>query len=214
MPSNAVAKKPDALTFTQAATIGVPFSTAATVLKRTGAREGETVLVLGANGAVGSAVVQLARGKGCRVLRGLRGAGGDVDTGSDPELKAVDLLTDGKGIDVVIDTVGIPGLTAAAVKKLGRRGRLGFIAGPRSGSREVSFDMVDFYRGERSVVGVNTLLYGVEEFAEELGEVGRLFDEGKLVGGEEWTKVKLEDAVGTYEKAGKKGAGKFVIVME
>lgn len=214
VPENAVAPLPKEVSFVQAATMGVPFTTAATVLKRTGAKEGETVLVLGANGAVGSAVVQLAKTMGCKVLQGSREEDANVNTSSDPEMKAVDKLTDGKGVDVVVDTVGSPALTAAAVAKLGKRGRLGFIAGPRSGRKEMSFDMVDFYRGERSIIGVNTLIYGVEEFAEELKAVSEMFDKGLLKAEAEWTQIKLEDAVDGYKKAGQKGAGKFVIVMD
>jgi NADPH:quinone reductase-like Zn-dependent oxidoreductase len=213
VPENAVAPLPKGVSFVQAATLGVPFTTAATALKRTGAKEGEYVLVLGANGAVGSAVVQLAKGMGCKVLQGSRKEDADVNTSSDPEMKAVDKLTDGKGVDVVVDTVGSPALTAAAVAKLARRGRLGFIAGPRSGSKEMSFDMVDFYRSERSILGVNTLVYGVEEFAEELKGVSEMFEKGLLKVEAEWTQIKLEDGVEAYKKAGQKGAGKFVIVM-
>lgn len=213
VPENAVAPLPKGVSFVQAATMGVPFTTAATVLKRTGAKEGEYVLVLGANGAVGSTVVQLAKGMGCKVLQGSRKEDADVNTSSDPEMNAVDKLTDGKGVDVVVDTVGSPALTAAAVAKLARRGRLGFIAGPRSGSKEMSFDMVDFYRSERSILGVNTLVYGVEEFAEELKGVSALFEKGLLKAEAEWTQIKLEDGVEAYKKAGQKGAGKFVIAM-
>jgi len=214
VPENVVAPMPKGVSFVQAATMGVPFTTAATVLKRTGAKAGEYVLVLGANGAVGSAVVQLARGLGCKVLQGSRKEDADVNTSSDPEMKAVDGLTGGKGVDVVVDTVGSPALTAAAVAKLGKRGRLGFIAGPRSGSKEMSFDMVDFYRSEKSILGVNTLSYGVEEFAEELKAVSEMVEKGLLKAEAEWTQIKLDDGVEAYKKAGQKGSGKFLIVMD
>ena len=88
------------------------------------------MLILGANGAVGSAASQLAASRHANVLKGLRGAGGDVDTSADPELKGLE----GKKVDVVVDTVGVPGLTSAAAKRLSRGGRLVFIAAPRKGS--------------------------------------------------------------------------------
>lgn len=75
--------------------------------------------------------------------------------------------------------------------------------------------MTSFYRKENTLVGVNTLLYSVEEFAEELNTMTPLFESGKLKleeGG--WNEVPLENAVGTYEKARGRGAGKFVILME
>lgn len=122
----AVAPKPKTLSFVQAATIGVPFTTALLALKKSGVKKSDVVLVLGANGAVGSAAVQVARSMGAKVLLGVRNDSGDVNTASDPDLTALDALTSGKGVDVVIDTVGQPPLTNASVKKLARNGRLAF----------------------------------------------------------------------------------------
>ncbi|KAF4626987.1 hypothetical protein G7Y89_g11174 [Cudoniella acicularis] len=186
------------------------------VLKKAAPLKGETVLVLGANGAVGSAVVQLAKGLGCRVLEGSRQANADVNTEKDPEFNTVDALTGGKGVDVVIDTVGQPAMTRAAIAKLGRGGRLGFIAAPKSGSTELTFDMLDFYRKEKVLAGINTLLYSVEDYAVELKEMSKEFEDGtlKVVDSGKWTPVKLDDAVAAYEKAGQRGGGKFVVVME
>lgn len=196
--------------------MGVPFTTAALVLKRGGAKSGETVLVLGANGAVGSAVVQLAKLKGCKVLSGTRGSDGDVNTAADPELEAVAKLTGGRGVDVVIDTVGSPALTKAATERLGKGGRLAFIAAPRSGSTELGIEMTGFYRAEKTLVGCNTLLYAVEEMATVLAEIAPAFESGELKAAAEgeWKEVNLDDGVGAYEKAGQRGGGKYVIVME
>jgi NADPH2:quinone reductase len=212
---DAVAPKPNNLSFVQAATVGVPFTTASLVLKRANAKEGDVVLVLGANGAVGSAVVQLAKSLGAKVLLGTRDEKGDVNTASDPELKKVDELTGGKGVDVVVDTVGLPALMKAAVAKLGRGGRLAFIAAPRTGATEVGIEMVDFYRKEKSLVGCNTLVYTVEEFAAVLRELGPKFENGSLMAAKagECHEAKLEDGVQAYEKAGQRGGGKFVIVV-
>ena len=212
----AVAIKPSNLSKVQAATVGVPFTTAALTLRRARAVKGETVLVLGANGAVGSAVVQLARLKGCKVLQGMRSDDGDVNTAADPGLEKVKELTGGKGVDVVVDTVGIPALTKVAVERLGRGGRLAFIAAPRTGGTELGVDMVGFYRAEKELVGVNSLLYSVEEMAEILKELTEGFEKGELKAAKEgeYQEVKLQDGVEAYGKAGQKGAGKFVIVTD
>jgi NADPH2:quinone reductase len=211
----AVAPKPKNLSFVQAATVGVPFTTASLVLRRARTKEGDVVLVLGANGAVGSAVVQLAKSLGAKVLAGTRDEKGDVNTASDPELKKLDELTGGKGVDVVVDTVGQPALTKAAVAKLGRGGRLAFIAAPRVGSTELGVEMVDFYRKEKELVGCNTLLYTVDDFAEELKGLSSKFEDGSLKAAKprEWNEAQLEDGVQTYEKASQRGGGKFVIVV-
>ncbi|KAE9372790.1 GroES-like protein [Stipitochalara longipes BDJ] len=211
----AVAPKPKNLSFVQAATIGVPFTTASLVLRRAGCKAGDVVLVLGANGAVGSAVVQLAKSLGAKVLLGTRDEKGDVNTAADPELKKIDELTGGKGVDVVVDTVGQPALTKASVAKLGRGGRLAFITAPRAGATELNVEMLDFYRKEKSLVGCNTLLYSVEEFAEELKALAPKFEDGSLKAAKqgEWNEAKLEDGVQAYEKASQRGGGKFVIVV-
>jgi NADPH2:quinone reductase len=216
VPEGAVATKPKNLSFAQAATLGIPFTTAALTLRKAGVKTDKTVLVLGANGAVGSAVVQVAKSKGCRVLLATRSNGFDVNTAKDPELAVVDGLTGGKGVDVVVDTVGQPALTKAAVLKLGRRGRLAFIAAPRSGGTDLALEMTDFYRKEKTVIGCNSLLYSVEEFADWMRDMIPGFENGELQTAveKEWTQIKLEDGVEAYEKAGQRGAGKFVIVMD
>ncbi|KAB8298712.1 hypothetical protein EYC80_000887 [Monilinia laxa] len=216
VPEDAVAPKPQSLSFTQAACVGVPFTTASLVLSRAHVKKDETVLVTGANGAVGSAVVQLAKSMGCRVLSATRSNGDDVNTATDSELRAVDILTNGKGVDVVADTVGQPALVQAAINKLKRGGRLSFIASPRDGDTGLMIDMLSFYRGEKALVGCNTLTYDAEEFAKQLENLEERFDRGLLKGPEEgsWTEVKLENGVEAYEKASLRKAGKFMIVMQ
>jgi NADPH2:quinone reductase len=87
---------------------------------------GETVLVLGATGAVGSAAVQIAKHLGAgRVIAAARRAGDGV--------VAVDALADaaGDGVDVIIDPVwGPPAVAAMRVARHGARHvQLGHIAG-------------------------------------------------------------------------------------
>jgi NADPH2:quinone reductase len=112
------------------------------------------VLVLGANGAVGSAVVKVAKSKGCRVFSATRPDGDDVNTAKDPELFAVNALTEGRGVNVVVDTVGQPALTKAAILKLGRGGRLAFIAAPRTGASDLAFDRRISIVRRRRLLGV------------------------------------------------------------
>jgi NADPH2:quinone reductase len=70
---------PQRLSFSQGAAIGVPYGSAHRALfARGGARPGETVLVHGASGGVGTAAVQLARAHGCRVI-GTAGSEGGME---------------------------------------------------------------------------------------------------------------------------------------
>ncbi|RFU27180.1 hypothetical protein B7463_g9158, partial [Scytalidium lignicola] len=219
VPESAVAPKPRSLSFEQAACLGVPYTTAWTILERGQVKASDVVLVIGANGAVGSAAVQLARGKGCRVLTASRGDDSDINTSKDVAFDGVSALTEGKGVDVVIDTVGQPALTRAAVLKLAKRGRLVFITAPRTGvpgSTELTVEMLNFYRDEKSLIGCNTLLYSVKEMGVILQQITELFDKGALdsskLGGA-WKTAKLDDAVAVYEAAGKPGGGKYVFLF-
>jgi NADPH2:quinone reductase len=126
VPENAVAEVPQGMDLKQASVIGVPWTTACVALTRAGAKKGETILVFGAGGAVGGAVVQLAKSSlfGCRVLTAGRGDKYDVDTTKHPDLKVAKDLTNGSGPDVVVDTTGDLGLMQAGLRQLSKGGRL------------------------------------------------------------------------------------------
>ena len=62
------AKKPAGLSFEEAAGYPVPVETAIRILNQVGIQSGETLLVSGASGGVGSAVVQIARQRGISVI--------------------------------------------------------------------------------------------------------------------------------------------------
>ena len=215
VPRDALAKKPSNLSFAQAATVGVPFTTAALALRRALLRPSDTVLVLGASGAVGSAACQLAQNQGCRVLTAARRDGADVNLVSDPELKAARSLTDGKGPDVVVDTVGSPDLMKAALECLAPRGRFTFITAPKAGSTELAVDMRYVYRKEIAIVGCNSVLATGEETAKDLEGMLEGFESGKLatVREEDLNKVGIGEAVDAYEKMGSGKGKNYVIVF-
>jgi len=109
---------PDAMTDVEAAGFPIPFRTAwLGLVTRGGLRAGETLLVHGASGGTGYAAVQLGRALGARVLAVASGAekcafcreqGAElvVDRRSEDFVKAVKEATDGRGADLVYDTVG------------------------------------------------------------------------------------------------------------
>lgn len=138
---------PDSMSFVDAAAMAVAFDTAWVALcERARYSEGESVLVLGATGAVGNAAVQLARARGARVLAGISSmekAKQVIDAGAHD---VVDLSRDnirdslreqvfdtnnGEGIDIILDSLGGEYFNAA-LRALSWRGRLvviGFAAG-------------------------------------------------------------------------------------
>jgi len=138
---------PDRMSFTEAAAMALAFDTAWFALQERGRlRTGETVLVLGATGAVGLAAVQLAKAFGARVIAGvssMRKANIVKEAGADSAVdmsmenlrdglrEQVHAITDGRGADVVIDTLG-DRFFAAALRATAWSGRLvvvGFAAG-------------------------------------------------------------------------------------
>jgi NADPH:quinone reductase-like Zn-dependent oxidoreductase len=126
VPDNAVAEVPEGVDLKQASVLGVPWTTAHVALTRASAKGGETVLVFGAGGAVGGAVVQLAKSSlfGCQVLTAGRGDKYEVDTTKHPDLAVTKDLTNGRGPDVVVDTTGDLGLIKAGLHQLSKGGRL------------------------------------------------------------------------------------------
>mgnify|MGYP000179725642 CR=1 FL=1 len=106
---------PDNVSFAQGAAIGIPYGTAYwALIKRGRAVQGETVLIHGASGAVGTAALQIAAAAGITTIgtagsqRGQelvreQGAGHVLDHTEDGYLDAVADLTNGKGPDIILE---------------------------------------------------------------------------------------------------------------
>ena len=162
--ADAVVEKPKNLSWDEAAGIGVPFVTAMEGFRRAGMPDkSETVLVMGVNGKVGQAAVQIASWHGARVIgvvrrtepyEGHANSKVEVIDASHTDVAArLRKLTDGKGADIVFNTVGDPYFQAAH-KSLALRGRQILIAAINP---IVPFNILEFYRGQHTYVGVDTL---------------------------------------------------------
>jgi len=143
---------PDRLSFVEAAAIPEAGLTAWTNLVVEGGLEaGESVLVTGATGGMGTMFVQLAKELGARViaaarsrerLDGLRALGADEVALLDDELPArVRAATGGRGADLVIELAGGAGINRrlAALAVRGRLVLVGLLAGRRA---ELDLDVV------------------------------------------------------------------------
>jgi NADPH:quinone reductase len=116
-PAGIVAKKPASLSHEEAAAVPLAGGTAyEAIVRRLAMRVGETILIHGGAGGVGSFAVQIAKASGARVLASagthnqdtLRELGVDVPidyTSEDVFEVALD-DTAGAGVDAVFDTVG------------------------------------------------------------------------------------------------------------
>ena len=175
VPVASLRRKPERLSFDDAASIGVNYMAAWCGLDAAGLKAGETLLLIGAGGGVGSAAAQIAHRLRARVIaadrRAPRPDAPVVKIAETMIIDAKDLpaevraATKGRGADVVFDMVGGV-MFRGAVNSLARAGRLIEIAS--TGEREVSFDLVDFYHNEGRIFGVDTLKYDLVASAKVL----------------------------------------------
>src|SRR6266581_2134210 len=185
--ADAVVEKPKNLSWEEAAGIGVPFVTAMEGFRRAGTpKPGETVVVMGVTGKVGQAAVQIASWHGARVIGVVRknepyeGHANSkvevIDASATDVATRVRELTDGKGADIVFNTVGDPYFEAAH-KSLALRGRQILIAAV---DRIVQFDILEFYRGQHTYVGIDTLALSSSATGAVQRELGPGFASGHL----------------------------------
>ena len=137
------------------ATIPCAYGTAENMLHRAQVCQGEHVLVAGASGGVGSAVVQLAKRRGARVTGIAAGAKADQvkSIGADEVIDRNDDVVARMGehsVDVVVDNVAGPafGGMLNVLKRGGRYTSSGAIGGPL-----VTLDMRTFYLKDLTLVG-------------------------------------------------------------
>jgi NADPH:quinone reductase len=177
VPVTAVAPLPKNLSFEQAAGFGVAYMTAWVALVNAAQlHSGETALILGTTGAVGSAAARIAHEIGARVIGTVRKASDIPVAGVLPvddwiDLEVADLatatrtLTNDRGADVVFDVVG-GAMFEPCLAALASRGRQ--VAISSSPEPRVSFNLVDFYHNESRLIGVDSLKLSFEQTAEIL----------------------------------------------
>jgi NADPH2:quinone reductase len=217
---------PPGMSFTAGAGLSVTYSTTMHALRQSARLQaGETLLVLGAAGGVGSAAVEIGKAMGARVIAAASnpdklafakeiGADDLVDYSADSLKDSVKALTDGHGVDVVYDPVG-GDLAQAALRSLAWHGRylvIGFAAGA----------IPDFPANlallrEASIIGV---FWGEwarrhpELQASNAMEIGKMIADGRLsprIG----EVHELDDFVAAFDAiTSRRAMGKVVLTME
>jgi NADPH2:quinone reductase len=153
---------PDGLDIEAAACVPIPFGTADDCLFEFGGlQRGETVLVQAGGGGVGLAAIQLAKRAGATVLatassaeklerlatygvdHGINYAEGDF-------ADSVRQVTDGRGVDLVIDSVG--STLAGSIRSLAYRGRISYVG--NAGRNSTRVDVSALMQGNQSIHGV------------------------------------------------------------
>jgi NADPH:quinone reductase-like Zn-dependent oxidoreductase len=135
VPTSTLYRIPPELPFPEATVVVRHFPVAYAQVRRVGLQPGETALVMGAAGALGSALVQVAKQAGATVIAAAgsdervavaRSLGADhgVNYRTQDLAAACRRLTDGRGVAVVFENIGDPTLWPAAFESLAYRGRL------------------------------------------------------------------------------------------
>ena len=221
---DAVAPKSDTLSLEEAGASGLAYVTASSALVRLGGvSAGETILVTGAAGGVGSAAAMIARWKGARVIGAIKdeseraraeraGAQVIVDTSQEDVTGAVKAATDDRGAALVLDAVG-GSLFEPALNCLGEKGRM-IVITTTSDEQHVSFNLFDFYRKGLRLFGLMTSFLDSEGSAAVLRDLGPGFDEGALRAPAIDERYPLEQAGTAYTRVESgEAAGRVLLVM-
>ena len=216
-------KLSDDLDFAQGSGLIMNYHTAYFSLKMRGRlAEGETVLVHGAAGGVGTATLQVAKGLGARTIavvssddkeRIAREAGADEVVRSDGEWKDEAKEISGGGVDVVLDPVGGDRFTDS-LRSLRENGRLVVVGFTGGSVPEVRVNRLLLNNLEVVGAGWGAFVLGKRDINREIGEaVNRLVDEGfvrPIVG----ARFPLEQASDALKLIDERGAtGKIVLEL-
>ena len=214
-----VQRLPERASFQQGAAMGVPYGTAwrALLMKAQG-RPGETVLVHGASGGVGTAAVQIARAHGMRVI-GTAGTDGGVRLAAEQGahhvlnhrtadyLQQMPALTGGRGVDVVLEMLANVNLDRD-LEIVAPRGRV-VVIGNRG---RVEIDPRKAMGKDASILGMTLFNTTREEFLEIHAGLAAGLENGSLrpVIGKE---LPLEQAAQAHVAVMEPGAfGKIVLL--
>ncbi len=171
VPEREAAPKPRSVTYIQAAAVPIVAMTAWQALIDTAKLgSGQTVLIHGGSGGVGTFAIQIAKARGARVIATASTANQDLlkQLGADV---AIDYTKQefedvAKDVDVVLDSIGKDTLARSyAVAKKG-----GFIVSLVARPN----------RDELNKRGIRGAALSVEPNSDELAEIGKLIDEGKI----------------------------------
>jgi NADPH:quinone reductase-like Zn-dependent oxidoreductase len=162
VPFRNVLPIPENLSFEQAAAFPLVSVTASHMLfALAGLQHGETVLIMGAGSGVGSMAVQMAKLAGARVITTvgsddkipkavILGADAVINHAREKVPERVKLLTEGRGVDVVIEHVG-PEVWDSCLASLAKGGRL-ITCGATTGA-EVKLDLRYLYSRQYTIKG-------------------------------------------------------------
>ncbi len=218
IPSSWLSEKPEQLSMEEAAVVGVPCLAAWQSLIDAGnLQASERVLITGAKGAVGTAATQIAHWKGASVIGAdIAGRASDADViinlKEEDLVSAVQRATGGKGVDLVLDTVGAD-LFSQCLRTLRIGGRQIAITNTAGADSELCFNLTDFYHNQLHLIGVDTQKLTGPEIVGILSHLREGFQGGFLRVAQPESN-RFDDAVEAYTRvAAKKSRAKQVLVF-
>jgi NADPH:quinone reductase-like Zn-dependent oxidoreductase len=222
VPVASLRRKPERLSFAEAASVGVNYMAAwCGVVEAAALAASETLVIIGAGGGVGGACAQIAHRIGARVIgvdrsaphpeAPIRAIAAQMIVGAADLPAAVRAATGGRGGEVVFDAVGGV-MFRTALACLALRGRLVEISA--TGQREVSFDIADFYHNESRLFGVDTLKQDLTASAKILDALIPGFEAGDYRPPPIGETVKLAKAREGYAKVAAGTSGRIVITPQ
>ena len=211
VPEDGVALRPSNLSAPEAASAGIPFITAwCGLVDRARIKRGDWVIVSGAAGSVGSAAVQISWYVGAHVIALIKDAG-ERELIDQQKIAAVaqsdknDLqevvreATDGDGAAIALNTVGSL-VFASLLASLADRGRMIVVSGVAG--REVErLDLMNLYRRDLELIGLNTANLSLEECAKILAELYAPFESGAFTPPRVTATYSLDQAQEAYARA-------------
>jgi NADPH:quinone reductase len=221
VPASSLRRLPEGVSFEEGAALSNVGVTALGALRTADLKAGETLVVLGATGGVGSAGVQIGKAIGARVIavastagKGARlqalGADHVVALSDGPLAESVLKLTEGKGPDVVLDTVGgdVTGRAVSSLASFGRLVHLGYSAGTT-----LTIDSLDLIAKPSTIIGFNILLVPAGLAARDLDEVTALAAQAKYRAVVDKTFPMAEVAEATRYLDERRAVGKVVLTL-
>jgi propanol-preferring alcohol dehydrogenase len=182
MPAASVFQLPEEIPFEQGAIMMCSTATSLHALNKARMRAGESVAVFGVGG-LGLSAVQLAKGLGARVVFAVdinasklemaeRFGAVPVNAAESDPLAQLQQLTDGRGVDVALELIGLPLTMRQAVRSLAIQGRAAL-----AGITDKSFEIAPYQEvlnKEAEIIGVS------DHLAQELPRLIEWVRKGKL----------------------------------
>lgn len=216
VPSRNVLPIPENLSFEQAAAFPLVSVTASHMLfALAGLQHGETVLIMGAGSGVGMMAIQMAKLAGARVITTVGsdekipkavvlGADAVIHHGREKVAERVRLLTEGRGVDVVVEHIG-PEVWDGCLHSLAKGGRL-ITCGATTGA-EVKLDLRYVYSRQLTIKGS---YMGTRA---ELVKVAELMGQGRLISVIDRTYPLKEAKAAQEQLLSRKFFGKIVLTV-